>query len=83
MQTGTKQLGRGELQGHQLAQTPKQAVAAVERAVLGESGKTAVHSKILEWRKVNAAAVGGCTGHLTAVVLKRKGWHMAEKEGQS
>ncbi len=55
----------------------------VERAVLGESGKTAVHSKILEWRKVNAAAVGGCTGHLTAVVLKRKGWHMAEKEGQS
>lgn len=84
VQTGTKQLGRGELPGHWLARAPNWAAAAavvVESAVLGKRGTTAVHSRILEWRTVDAAA--GCTGHLMAVVLKRGGWHMAEKEGQS
>lgn len=58
------------------------AAAAVGRAVLGECGTTAVHSRILEWHMVVDAA-GGCTEHLMVVVSKRGGWHMAEKEGQS
>lgn len=55
------------------------AAAAVESAVLGECGTTAVHSRILEWHMVDAAAAG-CTGHLMVVVLTREGWHM---EGQN
>lgn len=79
-----KQLGRRGLLGRQLAQAPNWAAAAavVESAVRGESGTTAAHSRILEWHTVNVAAAG-CTGHLMAVVLKRGGWRMAEKEEQS
>lgn len=59
--------------------------------VLGELGMTAVHSRILEWHMVAAAAVAaagmavGCSGHLMMVVVvpKRGGWHMAEKEEQN
>lgn len=93
VQMGTKQLGRGELQGRQLEQAPNWAVvvvvvvvgvvAAVGSVVLG---MTAVHSKILEWHMADAAAAG-CTGHLmvgvVVVVLRWGGWHMPEKEGQS
>lgn len=57
------------------------AAAAVEWAVVGEGGTTVVHSRILAWHMVDAAA--GCTGHLMVVVLEREGWHMAEMEGQS
>lgn len=47
VQMGTKQLGRGELQWHQLEQAPNWAVvvAAVGSVVLG---MTAVHNRILE-----------------------------------
>lgn len=58
------------------------AAAAVESAVLGEGGTTAVHSRILEWHTVDAVAAG-CTGHLMVVALKKGGWHMAEKEAQN
>lgn len=83
-QMGTKQLGRGELQGHQLEQAPTWAVVVVAAVVLG---MTAVHSRILEWHMADAAAVG-CTGHLmvgvgVVVVLRWGGWRMPEKEGQS
>lgn len=49
---------------------------------------TAVHSRSLEWHRVDAVAAAaemavGCTGCLTAGVLKRERWHMVEKEGQS
>lgn len=80
-------MDRQELQGHQLVQEPNWA-AAVESAVPGERGMTAVHSKILEGHMADAAAAAagmavGCSGHLMVVVLKRGGWHMAETEEQS
>lgn len=70
VETGTKQSGEEELQGHQRGQAPKWAAAApaVGRAVLEECGMTAVHSTILEWHMVDAA--GGCTEHLMVVVSK-------------
>lgn len=80
-------MDRQELQWHQLVQEPNWA-AAVESAVPGERGMTAVHSKILEGHMADAAAAAagmavGCSGHLMVVVLKRGGWHMAETEEQS
>lgn len=71
-----KQSGREELQAHW------DAAAAAGGAVFGTRGTTG--SRILEWHRVDAAGMlVGCTGRLTAVVLKRGGRHMAEKEGQS
>lgn len=81
-----KRWGRGELRDYLLVQAPNWAAAVAEGAALQEHGTTAVHSKILEWHTAGDAAAGmavGCTGHLMVEVLRRGGWCMAEKEGQS
>lgn len=79
VQMGMKQWGNG----CQLVQAPNWVAAAAE----GECGMTAVHSMILEWHKVDAAAAAGMavgyTAHLMVGGLKKEWRHMADREEQS